>query len=123
MSTTNDNAAADHEVMQRVRRALKRSAAEAAATPPAPPALPDSVVRLVKGDVDLARLFAARAAELKMIVTPVTSESAAGQLVKFISAYPIKNVALSVSPLLERLKLREALSAVGLTVKTWAELT
>jgi L-lactate dehydrogenase complex protein LldG len=122
MTTTNDNDA-DNEVMHRVRRALKRSAVEAAATPPAPPALPDSVVRLINSDVDLARLFAERAAELKMIVTPVTSESAAGELVKFITAHPIRKIALSVSPLLERLKLREALSSAGLTVKTWAELT
>jgi L-lactate utilization protein LutC len=118
--------------MQRVRRALKRSgpAAGAAAaattiTPPTPPALPDAVVRLVKSDVDLAQLFAERAADLKMLVTPVTSSSAAGELVKFIEAHPIKKVALSVSPLLERLKLREALSAspARLTVKTWDELT
>ena len=114
---------ADDDVMQRVRRALGRSAAEAAAKPPEPPALPDSVVRLVGPDVDLATLFAQRAAELKMIVTPVTSESAAAELVKFITAYPIKKVALSVSPLLERLNLRGALAAAGLTAKTWDELT
>jgi hypothetical protein len=42
----------------------------------------------------------------------VTPASAAGELVRFISANPrIKKVALSVSPLLERLKLREALDA------------
>jgi len=113
---------ADDEVMQRVRRALGRSVSEAAQTPPA---LPDSVVRLVGGDVDLPKLFAQRAAELKMIVTPVTAASAAGELVKFVTAHPIKKIALSVSPLLERLKLREALSAspAGLTVNTWDELT
>jgi len=116
---------ADDEVMQRVRRALGRSVSEAAQTPPEPPALPDSVVRLVGGDVDLPKMFAQRAAELKMIVTPVTAASAAGELVKFIGAHPIRRVALSVSPLLERLKLREALSAspARLTVNTWDELT
>ena len=115
---------ADNEVMQRVRRALGRSSSDAGA-PPEPPALPDAVVRLVGVDVDLPKLFAQRAAELKMIVTPVTAASAAGELVKFIAAHPIKKIALAVSPLLERLKLREALSAspAGLTVKTWDELT
>ena len=117
----------DNDVMQRVRRALGRSAIATTAmtAPPEPPALPDSVVRLVGSDVDLPELFAQRAAELKMIVTPVTAASAAGELVKFISAHPIKKVALSVSPLLERLKLREALlaSPARLTVKTWDELT
>jgi L-lactate dehydrogenase complex protein LldG len=119
---TND---ADNEVMQRVRRALGRSTGDSSAQPAPPPALPDPVVRLVGGDVDLPKLFAQRAADLKMIVTPVTSSSAAGELVKFIAAHPIKKVALSVSPLLERLKLREALQAspARLTVKTWDELT
>ena len=118
---------ADHEVMSRVRRALGRSAAPASVEPPpAPPELPDSVVRLVRGDVDLPKMFAQRAAELKMIVTTVTPASAAAELVKFIAANPrIKKVALSVSPLLERLKIRDALaaSAAGLTVKTWDHLT
>ena len=108
--------------MQRVRRALGRSAATTQA-PPTPPALPDAVVRLVKPDVDLPKLFAERAAELKMIVTPVTSDAAAGELVRFIAAQPIRKVALSVSPLFERLKLREALAAAGLTVKTWDEMS
>jgi L-lactate utilization protein LutC len=129
MTTTGD---ADNEVMQRVRRALGRPAGDAAAaataataaTPPAPPALPDDVVRLVKGDVNLARLFAERAADLKMIVTPVTEASAAAELVTFVAAYPaIRKIALADSPLLERLKLREALSAAGLTVRSWRELT
>jgi L-lactate dehydrogenase complex protein LldG len=121
MTTTND---ADNEVMQRVRRALKRSTGDAAATPPAPPALPDNVVRLVRGDVDLPKLFAERAAELKMIVTPLTETSAAAELVKFVAAHPaIRRIALADSPLLARLKLRDALSSAGLTVKNWSELT
>ncbi|MEA2709033.1 MAG: L-lactate dehydrogenase complex protein LldG [Phycisphaerales bacterium] len=114
---------ADDDVMDRVRRALGRGAAATAATPPPPPELPDSVVRLVGGDVDLAKLFAQRATEMKMIVTPVTSTSAAQELVRFIAAHPIRKVAFSVSPLLERLKLREALSTAGLSVATWDELT
>ena len=115
---------ADNEVMQRVRRALKRSGDAPITPPPPPPPLPDSVVRLVKGDVDLPQLFAERAADLKMIVTPVTEASAAAALTKFVAAYPaIRKIALADSPLLARLKLRDALSAAGLTVKTWSELT
>src|SRR5687767_13381225 len=91
---------ADHDVMQRVRRALGRSATDRSA-PSEPPPLPDAVVRLVGGGVDLPKLFAERAADLKMIVTPVTSSSAAGELVKFIAAHPIKKIALAASPLLE----------------------
>ena len=123
MTTTGD---ADNEVMQRVRRALNRSGDSTVAPPatPAPPALPDNVVRLVRGDVDLPKLFAERAADLKMIVTPVTESSSAAELVKFVAAHPaIGKIALANSPLLERLKLRDALAAAGLTVKTWGELT
>jgi L-lactate dehydrogenase complex protein LldG len=119
MTTGHD---ADNEVMDRVRKALGRGGANAS-TPPAPPELPEAVVRTVKGDVDLAELFAKRAAELKMIVTPITAASAAGELVKFLSAKSIKQVALSVSPLLERLKLRDALAAAGVTVKSWDAMT
>jgi L-lactate dehydrogenase complex protein LldG len=113
---------ADDEVIERVRRALKRSGASPI-TPPTPPALPDAVVRTVRGDVDLAKLFTQRAAELKMIVTPVAAASAAAELVKFIAEHPIRKIALADSPLIERLKLREALSAAGLTVKRWSALT
>ena len=122
MTDGTDHGAGD-DVMQRVRRALGRSASETPQTPPEPPALPDSVVRLVGPDADLPKLFAQRAAELKMIVTPVTSESAAAELVKFLAGFPIRKVALSASPLLERLKLRDALAAAGLTARTWDELT
>jgi L-lactate dehydrogenase complex protein LldG len=113
---------ADNEVMDRVRRALGRGGTTVT-TPPTPPELPDGVVRTVGSDVDLAELFAKRAAELKMIVTPVTPASAAGELVKFLASKSIKRVALSNSPLLERLKVRDAIVAAGLEVKSWDEIT
>jgi L-lactate utilization protein LutC len=108
-------------VMEKVRRSLSR-----AATPtqvPPPPALPDEIVRLVHSTVGLPELFAKRAAELKMLVTPVTSEEVVDQLLRFVLANPIRKIALSVSPILEKFRVREALLAVGMTVKSWDEMT
>jgi L-lactate utilization protein LutC len=108
-------------VMEKVRRSLSR-----AATPtqvPPPPALPDEIVRLVHSTVGLPELFAKQAAELKMVVTPVTSEEVIDQLLKFVLANPIRKIALSVSPIIEKFRVREALVAAGMTVKSWDEMT
>lgn len=114
----------DHQtsdVLDRVRRSLGRT--ETSTVPPTPPALPDAVVRLVHTDVGLPELFAKRASELKMIVTPAAPDDLAQQLTKFVASQPIKCVAMSVSPLLERLGIRAALAAAGILVKTWDEMT
>jgi L-lactate dehydrogenase complex protein LldG len=108
-------------VLDRVRQVLGR--AHAPPAPPPPPKLDERIVRLVGGDAKLPELFAQRAGELKMIVTPTSSQDAAGKLVAFLRQHPIKTVALSVSSLLDRLGIRPALQAAGLTVKTWDELT
>jgi L-lactate dehydrogenase complex protein LldG len=114
-------------VLERVRRVLGRGNVPRSAppAPPAPPELPDSIVRLVRGDAKLPELFALRAAELKMQVAQAPADDVAGQVVAFVAKYPnIKRVALSVSPLLERLKIADALRAAGVPeVKTWDELT
>lgn len=114
----------DHQtsdVLDRVRRSLGRT--ETSTVPPTPPALPEAVVRLVHTDVGLPELFAKRASELKMIVTPAAPDDLAQQLTKFVASQPIKSVAMSVSPLLERLGIRAALAAAGILVKTWDEMT
>ena len=113
----------DHDgVLQRVRRALGR-ANSPLAEPPTPPALTESIVRLVGRDANLAETFAKRAGELKMLVTPVSAVDASRRLVEFVAKHPIKTVAMSVSPLLDRLGVRTALESAGLTVKSWDEIT
>jgi L-lactate dehydrogenase complex protein LldG len=109
-------------VLERVRRALGRANAPLT-EPPAPPVLTESVVRLVGRDVSLAELFAKRAGELKMIVTPVSAEDAGRRLVEFLAKHLIKTVAVSLSPLLDRLGVRAALESAALTVKNWDEIT
>src|SRR5207237_4200 len=95
----------DGHVMHRVRQVLGRANAPPT-TPPVPPELPDPIVRLVGGDAKLPELFARRAEELKMLVTPTTADQAARQLIDFIKQHPIKTIALAVSPLLDRLGVR-----------------
>ncbi|HYO08742.1 MAG TPA: LUD domain-containing protein [Tepidisphaeraceae bacterium] len=122
-----DNVGSAHEtVMERVRRALGRGSASAHLTVPPPglPELPDHIVRLVREDAKLPELFALRGAELKMHVTPAAGDSVAAGVVAFLQKYPaIQRVALSVSPLLERLGIASALVAAGFDVKRWDAMT
>ena len=110
-------------VLDRVRQVLGHGGQHGRAAPPPPPELAESIVRLIGPDAKLPELFARRAAELKMIVTPTTSQDAAAKLVEFLGKHPIKSIALSVSPLLDRLGIREALTRAGRMVKSWDEIT
>ncbi|MEO6436529.1 MAG: LUD domain-containing protein [Tepidisphaeraceae bacterium] len=112
----------EYHVLNRVRRALGRGPGPTS-TPPAPPVISPVVARLVHTTTGLPELFAQRAAELKMIVTETSSSDAAAKLLAFVRKHPIKSIAMSVSPLLQRLRLREALTDAGLTVKSWDEMT
>ena len=118
-----DSAESEDAVLQRVRQVLGRGAAPLREPPVPPPALVESLSRVVPHTANLPEQFAKHGAELKMIVSTVSSADAAGRLVEFLTPRPIKTVAMSVSPLLDRLGLRSALEAAGLTVKTWDELT
>ena len=111
-----------HGVLHRVRQVLGRASAPLE-TPPAPPTLPDSIVRLVASDAKLPELFAKRAGELKMLVTSVPAADATGRLVEFLRRQPIRKVALALSPLLDRLGVRGAIESAGLVVKGWDEIT
>jgi len=112
----------EFDVLQRVRAVLGRAGA-APFTPPAPPDIPDAVARVTSASATLPQVFAERAAELKMIVTETSPADASAKLLAFVKQHPIRSIAMSVSPLLERLKLRVALEGAGLIVKTWDEMT
>jgi L-lactate dehydrogenase complex protein LldG len=109
-------------VLDRVRQVLGRANAPLR-EPPTPPALPDEIVRLVGSDARLPELFAKRAAEMKMIVTPVSANNLGARLVEFVQGHPIRNIALSLSPLLESLGVRAALETAGRSVKSWDQIT
>ena len=112
----------EQHVLDRVRAVLGRAGGRSA-PPPEPPAIADSIARLVKTTDGLAQTFAQRAAEQKMIVTETSPSEAAAKVVAFVAQHPIKSVAMAASPLLEKLKLRGALESAGLIVKSWEEMT
>jgi len=112
----------DHEVMDRVRAALGRRGTLVTLTP-TPPPLPDEIVRLVRADAKLPELFTQRAGELKMKVKSSSRDAAAAEVVAFFRQTPAKRIALSDSPILEQLKVLDALSAAGFETKRWDQLT
>jgi L-lactate utilization protein LutC len=110
-----------NSVIDKVRRALGRTAPLAA--PPVPPPIEEPVTRLVYSDLGLPELFAKRAADLKMLVTPVYPEELIGQMTKFLLARYCKRVALSKSKLFDEIKLRDALRDAGFDARWWGEIT
>jgi L-lactate dehydrogenase complex protein LldG len=97
--------------------------AAGAVAPPAPPTIGDSIARMVQRDADLAEVFAKNAKEQKIQLARGTAGEVAAQLVEFLRAHPIKRVALSVSPLLDRLGVFDALKQAGFDVSRWDEIT
>ena len=117
MSTNHDAGG----VIDKVRRALGRTAP--LATPPVPPAIDEPVTRLVYSELGLPELFAKRAADLKMLVTPVYPEELVPSLTKFLIERYCKRVALSRSKLLDGLGVLQALRDAGFDARGWDEMT
>src|SRR3569623_1163880 len=88
-------------VMQKIRRSLKRESTSAVA--PTPPVISEPTARLVSSDIGLPELFADRAAELKMLVELVRIDDLGEQLVKFLQGIGSKTVMLTDTPLLRSL--------------------
>jgi L-lactate dehydrogenase complex protein LldG len=92
-------------VIDRVRRALGRTAA----APPPPPPLSEPIVRLVPRDIGLAELFARRAAEMGAQVELVHPCELALSLSTFLRDNGVRRVAMPASALLDRFELRQAI--------------
>jgi L-lactate dehydrogenase complex protein LldG len=108
-------------VLQKVRRSLGRS--EPLARAPVPPLLPDPMVRLVLSDIGLPQLFAKKAQENKIYVTPVRVEELAERLAEFLHGKGVKTIAMPKTAFLERIGIIASLRAAGFTVSTWDEMT
>ena len=108
-------------VIEKVRRALGRS--EPLATPPVPPAIDESITRLARADVDLAKLFMERAGDLKMLVEGVAADDLVGRITAFLREKNCRKVALPASPLFEELGLVDALRIVGIEATRWDRMS
>lgn len=109
-------------VIEAVRRALGRTAA--LTTPPVPPAIDESVARLVRADaVGLPELFMKRAGDLKMLVETTTLEALTDQIIAFLRENNCRKVALPVSKLFEGLGLIDAIRAAGIEATRWDQMT
>jgi L-lactate dehydrogenase complex protein LldG len=107
--------------MESVRRALGRTTRLNAVPPP--PAISDSIARLVTTDADLPQLFAKNAAELKMLVSFASAHDVAGQLIAFLREKKIQRVVLPVSRLLDSLDLVSELKKAGFDARRWDQTT
>lgn len=108
-------------VLLKVRRSLGRS--EPLSRPPTPPSLPEPLVRLVLSDIGLPQLFAKKAQENKIYVTPVRVEELAEKLTEFLRGKGVSSIAMPKTAFLERIGIIAALKAAGFTVRTWDEMT
>jgi L-lactate dehydrogenase complex protein LldG len=109
------------DVMGKVRAALGRS--ETLKEPPAPPAIPEPITRLVHMDIGLPELFAERARGNAMGVEVVTAEEVVGKAAAFLRASACRKLALPESELLGKLGVAEGLKRDGFEVRMWPEMT
>jgi L-lactate dehydrogenase complex protein LldG len=108
-------------VIEKVRRALGRTAP--LATPPTPPPIDEHVVRLVYSAIGLPELFQKRAGEMKMLVEPVRVDDLLDRIAAFLRERKCQKVMLSDTPLLTKLRAAEHLNTNGLLARRWGEVT
>lgn len=109
------------DLIARVRQALGRSAP--LTTPPVPPVIDEPIARLVHSDIGLAELFAERASELHMHVTPTSPEEVATRVVAFLKEKGCQKIAIAEAPILSNLGIEQAVTEAGLHIKRWSEIT
>ncbi len=110
-----------HPVIEKVRRSLGRTTPTA--SPPAPPELPEAIVRLAQDDAGLVDLFVQRASAAKLKVSRVTLDTLAAAIVEFVRAAEVRSLCLHGSRLFEGLDLSATLSAAGVRVMSWSDTT
>jgi len=109
------------DVISKVRAALGR--ARPLASPPVPPQLDEPITRLVHSDVGLAELFVKTAIENNVLADIVSADDLGTRLAEFLQEKGARRIALSNSPLLEKLGIHQALMADGFVCKYWDQMT
>lgn len=114
-------ASPEKTVMDRVRRALGRSAP--LDQPPVPPAIDEPIARLVYSDIGLPELFQKRATGMKMLVESVRIEELLPRLTEFLRQQKCDRIMLSETRLLTNLGAVHYLNGNGLHARTWRQIT
>lgn len=105
----------------KIRRSLGRT--DPLPSVPEPPQIDEPIARLVHSELGLAELFAERAKELHMQVTPTSPEEVGPGIVAFLNECGCRRIAIAESKLLDALGVFDAIAGAGLEVKRWGELT
>jgi L-lactate dehydrogenase complex protein LldG len=108
-------------VIEKVRRALGRSATPAQV--PAPPEIPDTVARLVHSNIGLAELFETRAVKQHMIAEPVSADELVEKTAAFLRERKCRRVMLSDTELLRKFELGDQLDEQGFEARYWSGIT
>jgi L-lactate dehydrogenase complex protein LldG len=108
-------------MIEKIRKALGRS--QPLKIPPTPPQIPDAIARLAPKDANLVQLFEKSAVEAHFHFQRATTETLCPQIVEFLQLHQCKNIAISVSPLLDRLGIASAIRAASIAIHSWNEQT
>jgi L-lactate dehydrogenase complex protein LldG len=111
----------EQSVIEKVRRALGRTAPLESVPPPPP--IDEPITRLVHADIGLPELFAKRAAEMKMETEFLSVDHLIESLITYLKSKNIKRIMLSDCPLFSRLRLRESLTSACFDAHNWSEIT
>ena len=111
----------DGSVLDRVRRALGRTATPADI--PAPPEIPDTVARLVHSNIGLAELFETRAIKQHMVAEPVSPDELPDKLAAFLRERKCRRVMLSDTRLLKKFEIGDQLDERGFEARYWSGIT
>jgi L-lactate dehydrogenase complex protein LldG len=115
-------ASTSNPVLDKVRRALGRSAAPLSA-PPTPPEIDEHVVRLVYSAIGLSELFMKRAADMKMVVEAVRIDELMMRVATFLKEQGCQAIMLSDTPLLKELRAAESLKQRNFQAAWWSQMT
>ena len=110
-----------HNVLDKVSRSLGRSSVPSSVPPP--PTLNEPIVRLVLTDIGLPALFEKKAKENKISVHSLRVESLHEELIKYLHEKSVKSVMIPSTRFLERLEIKQALTAAGFKVRSWDEMS
>jgi L-lactate dehydrogenase complex protein LldG len=111
----------ENDLIEKVRRALGRSAPLDAA--PAPPVLNEPITRLVHSDIRLADLFAKTAQSSKFILQQTGPDELTEKLTEFLKSRNCRRVGLSAGGLCQSMNVAPALRDRGFDAISWTDLT